>query len=176
VEWKVAVECEMSTFLDFTIFKMSEFAPKWDETYVDSICLATHGDASDLSTYARLMQWKFKMPWPFGSREMLYIVVPILLENGATIVSYISVESNRFPLSDGFTRAFNAVPSFDMAHQVNRRNATAKLELRHVMSTRIGGWVSDKFVWNTIFQGPVINNNATEAANVRNFLQSELAS
>lgn len=172
VEWGTTVEgCPLERFLAFSMTNMSELAPMWDDTYIDSADLATHGSSCDLTRYAKLVRWHFRMPAPFRNREMLYLVVPIVLSESATLVNYFSVRSPRHPVEKGYVRAYNAAPSFDLAEVKDGD----QLVVRHLMTTRIGGWVSDRLVWNTVFRGPVIKNNAHEGAKVRALLEQELS-
>merc|ERR1711862_1072225 len=106
------------------------------------------------------------MPAPFSSREMLYLAVPIQLEQAdAVAVCYLSVESPLYPLSAGYTRAYNCAPSFDLGTKL----ANGGLTVRHTMTTRLGGWVHDR-LWNAAFRSPVIENMRPEALHVRDFL------
>merc|ERR1712137_600911 len=137
-----------------------------DDTFLEAHVLDSHGSCDAPDTYCRLLRWKFKMPMPFSNREMLYLAVPIQLDQeDAVAVCYLSVESPLYPLSSGYTRAYNCVPSFDLGV----KHPKGDLTIRHTMTTRLGGWVQD-WLWNACFFSPVIENMRPEASHVRDFL------
>merc|ERR1711971_369014 len=90
--WRASVECTMDEFLAYTLTDM-DTAAEWDSACSEVECIRTHGCKDDLSTYANFARWRFKMPCPFRSRELLYLLVPVLTETGGYVICYLSVES-----------------------------------------------------------------------------------
>ena len=184
VEWEISVPgCTTDTYLDALHFRdQNEVAAEWDGTFISCDVLSEHGNRDDLATFARLLRWQFRMPSPFSNREMLYIVVPTIIDGGnkddgkgqVVLVNCVSVNIPRFPCSKSFARAYNLVPSFDKARVAKEAGGEKEvLELRHFMTTRIGGWVGDKVMWNSCFKGAVVANNAPEGLKVKALLQKE---
>jgi hypothetical protein len=153
-------------------------ALQWDNTFHDCAVLGTlpnTGNTGDLSTDPLLVHWQFNAA-PLSGRDMLYVVSTKEeqpTKNDAwvkrTTYAYASVteewvhnatEKDTHIQYTGRVRSKNTFPSCDRVTIFKDR-----VQLDHLMTTDIGGWVSP-CCFNHLFKSALVEANKHEYFNI----------
>lgn len=95
---------------------MFKAAQLWDATFVGASTVKTFGDVLSPVAHARVIRWQFA-GGPLATRELLYVVVPVAHDTGATFC-YLSIRGPSLAPPKGVVRARLLFPSFDDVEEV----------------------------------------------------------
>ena len=163
---------------------LKKHALKWDATFHDAELIGTIDDPEiaglGLASSPLLVHWQFNA-LPLAGREMVYVVSskdekPSSSDTflSRTIYAYSSVKNEwvntvleRTEIKKtGRVRSLNCFPSVDRVTVYKDR-----VQLDHLMTTDIGGWVPT-YCFNNIFKAALIEANCDESEAMRKYVLS----
>ena len=162
---------------------LKKHALEWDNTFhnaelIGKIDSTIAGD--DLKMPPLLVQWQFNAS-PLAGREMVYVFSakkekPTANDKWLSRITYSyasvhddwihSVTKHEVKATSGRTRSMNCFPSCDRVTVYKE-----KVQLDHMMTTDIGGWVPT-FCFNNLFKGALVDANCHESERMRAYALS----